>query len=135
MRATLDHFEIPVADSRLLATFLKKVFRWVVAESATSPGGHYCRLGPAGLGPDSGQPAVRVGLFEGSTEVLDRAVPVVRLTGETLERCLERVVSAGGRATLQPKSVGDSGRFARFEDPEGNPWGLWEPSEAPETSA
>jgi len=145
VRATLDHFEIPVADSRLLATFLKIVFGWIVIDAGAnacadvcdnsgeesaeaSEGERYCRLGPASLGPDSERSAVRVGLFEGPAEVLDRAVPVVRLTGETLELCLERVASAGGRVTLQPKWVGHSGRFARFEDPEGNHWGLWEPS-------
>ena len=135
MRASLDHFEIPVADSRLLAAFLKQVFDWVVEEageeSAEAPaGGRYCRLGPPSLGPDEAGSAVRVGLFEGPAEVLDRAVPVVRLTGETLECCLERVASAGGRVTLQPKRIGRSGCFARFEDPEGNHWGLWEPSPA-----
>lgn len=145
MRATLDHFEIPVADSRLLAIFLKEVFHWIVIDDGAnaganvcdnsgeesaeaSAGGRYCRLGPASSGPDSERSAVRVGLFEGPAEVLDRAVPVVRLTGETLEACLERVSLAGGRVTRQPKRVGNSGRFARFEDPEGNQWGLWEPS-------
>ncbi|MCP4202473.1 MAG: hypothetical protein GY769_11135 [bacterium] len=79
--------------------------------------------------------AVRVGLFEGSPEVLDRAVPVIRLDGERLEACLDRVTTAGGSVLLEPMPIADSGRFARFADPEGNRWGLWEPSSDPDAPA
>ena len=159
MRATLDHFEIPVVDLDRLAAFLEAVFGWVVDEAgvssaegpgssgsdhsdhsdrstrssrsgrpAGSSGTRYRRLATAGTEPLAPPSPIRVGLYEGDPGVLDRATPVVRLTGETLEACLARVTSAGGRVVLEPKPIGDTGRFARFEDPEGNPWGLWERS-------
>ncbi len=143
MRATLDHFEIPVADSARLSAFLEEVFGWIGGEfveglensaGSDSVGRGYRRVAPAWDGPESKQRAVRVGLFEGAHEILDRAIPVISLDGETLELCLERVAAAGGQVVLEPMQVASSGRFARFEDPEGNPWGLWERSTALETS-
>lgn len=130
VRATLDHFEIPVARCDRMVAFLKEVFGWPDAEvrdESSRPEARYRRL-VAAVGPGPAEPALRVGLFEGPREVLDRAVPVVRLADERLEVCLARAVSAGGRVVLEPESIPGSGRFARFEDPEGNQWGLWEPS-------
>lgn len=148
MPATLDHFEIPAADSDRLATFLKAVFGWPADEPVDEPvdgegdGGRalkapvrYRRLVPGSGNAGAALRQVRVGLFEGSADVLDRPVPVVRLTGETLEVCLERVSSAGGTVLLPPETVGVAGRFARFADPENNQWGLWEPAESGATGS
>lgn len=124
-----------MADSDRLATFLETVFGWTVDESvdgerdhgrASEPPVRYRRLAPCSEGEGSARMKVRVGLFEGPADVLDRPVPVVRITGEPLELCLERVRAAGGTVLRPPEPVGASGRFARFADPEGNQWGLWE---------
>lgn len=129
MRATLDHFEIPVVDAKRLSEFLEAVFAWPPEEPA-SDGYRRLRAAGRGTGPASGaaEPQIRVGLYEGPRETLDRPTPVVRIDGEALEGCLDRVTRAGGRVLLAPRPVGATGRFARFEDPEGNAWGLWEPA-------
>lgn len=124
MRATLDHFEMPVADAERLAAFLEAVFGW--QRESSSPG--YLRLAAAEAARGATEPPMRVGLYEGPAATLDRAMPVVRLAGETLELCLARAREHGGQVLCAPQPVGASGRFARFEDPEGNPWGIWEPS-------
>jgi len=135
VRATLDHFEIPVEDIERLTRFLETVFEWTVEDGGESPGAstrgtrageRYRRLSPRASAVEPALLPTRVGLFQGPRQVLDAPVPVVRVRGETLEACLERVRSAGGRVLLDPQPVGTSGRFARFEDPEGNAWGLWQ---------
>lgn len=132
MSATFDHYEIPAMDAARLAAFLQAVFGWRLhgSEATNDPSdsstARYLRLA-AGEEDLPGAPT-RVGLAEGLPETLDRPMPVVRLTGETIEACLERVTEAGGRVRLAPRVVGDTGRFAHFEDPEGNAWGLWQPS-------
>lgn len=133
MPATLDHFEIPAADVERLSAFLAEVFGWP-AEKSSGDSDHPTSADPTAeryvrLRASEGEPGgavLRVGLYQGPREVLDRALPVVRVTDEILESCLERVTAAGGRVLLEPKSFGDGSRFARFEDPEGNPWGLWQ---------
>ena len=42
-----------------------------------------------------------------------------------MSSCLQRVVEAGGEVVAPPHPVDDLGSFARFEDSEGNLWGLW----------
>lgn len=136
-RATLDHFELSVTELERTASFLERVFGWTAGPLSTPGDGRYLRLRAAGGASESTN--VRVGLFEETLEAgygRDSAVPglstlpVVRVDGERLEDCLERVNEEGGRIVAAPKEVRDSGRvlgrFARFADPDGHEWGLWE---------
>lgn len=120
MRAVLDHFEIPTADAPGLTAFLREVFGWQPSPTNLEHPS-YTRLDTASFSGGS-----RVGLWQGSQELLEAAVPVVRIEGEPLEDCLERVTLAGGMIALAPTPVPGAGRFARFRDPEGNEWGLFE---------
>ncbi|MFQ5525857.1 MAG: VOC family protein [Thermoanaerobaculia bacterium] len=118
LTAELDHFELPVGDADRMADFLGRVFEWSAKERVDIAAGTYRRVSAGS--PDR----VSVGLLEGSAELLDRPLPVVRLEGESLDGCLERVVACGGTVTLEPRKV-EGGRFARFTDPDGHEWGLW----------
>ncbi len=123
MRATLDHFDLRVANAERAAAFLERVFGWTAELEAGPANQAYRRVRAS----DDAAPAagMRVGLFDGSSDVLERPLPVVRLEGETLEECLDRVVACGGRVVAEPQEIGGSGRFARFSDPDGHEWGLW----------
>lgn len=129
MPAFLDHFELSVSEIDRAGTFFERVFGWRAGAVSDSLVGRYRRLSAGEAAPGR----VRVGLLEGA-EVLGSgttALPVVRLEGEALESCLERVVEAGGSIVSAPRAVeasdGGSGRFARLADPDGHLWGLWEP--------
>ena len=126
VNATLDHFDIPVSDVERMAAFLERVFGWTAERVSDSKTERYWRL-PASAA-DSRSAGVRVGLFEGSMEVLEHPLPVVRLDGEPVEACLDRVIASGGKVVLEPREIGASGRFARFADPDGHEWALWAPS-------
>lgn len=126
-RATLDHFELPVADAERTAAFLERAFGWAVNETEHAGAQRYLRLPATAV--DAEPAGVHVGLLEGATDLLGRPLPVVRLEGESVGFCLERVVSLGGRVVLEPCKIGTSGCFARFVDPDGHEWGLWAPDD------
>ena len=58
--------------------------------------------------------------------LVDRLTVMIRIEGEPLESVLERIVLHGGLLALAPVNIGGAGRFARFFDPAGNSFGLWE---------
>jgi predicted enzyme related to lactoylglutathione lyase len=120
--ATLSLFELPAHDSRKLADFFRVVFGWDAVEVPWA-GPRYLRLLP----PESGEPP-GAGILErapGGAELVDRLTVMIRVEGEPLEAVMARVEAAGGVPLLAPSSVGSSGRYARFLDPEGNSFGLW----------
>jgi predicted enzyme related to lactoylglutathione lyase len=45
---------------------------------------------------------------------------------EPLAAWLARIVEAGGEVEQPASRIGDMGFFARFRDPEGNRFGLWQ---------
>lgn len=121
-KATLSFFEIPSADPPRLARFFREVFGW---DSIDVPwdGPRYVRLLPP-----ASEEAPGGGILErDASELVDRLTVMLRIEGEALEEVLARVVAAGGAVALAPAEVGGSGRFARFFDPEGNSFGLWQP--------
>lgn len=80
-RATLDHFEIPVAGLDRMAEFLHQVFGWRAVSDEVPAGKRYRRLEASGAGAPTSA-SMRVGLLDQAGAVLERAVPVVRLKGE-----------------------------------------------------
>jgi predicted enzyme related to lactoylglutathione lyase len=120
-RATLSFFEIPGTDPTRLAAFFEAVFGW---GSLPVPwdGPEYVRLLPP---PTSEPPGGGILLPDGSG-LVDRLTVMIRIEGESLEATLDRIVAHGGSVALAPLSIGTTGRFARFFDPEGNSFGLWQ---------
>ncbi len=58
--------------------------------------------------------------------ILDRLTIVVRIEGEPLAAVLDRVRAEGGEVALEPIPISTSGLYARFFDPDGNSFGLWQ---------
>ncbi|MEO7793615.1 MAG: VOC family protein [Thermoanaerobaculia bacterium] len=119
-RATLSFFEIPGSNPATLATFFEEVFGW---QSLSVPweGPEYVRLIP----PPSAEPPGGGILRPDGSGLVDRLTVMIRIEGETLENALARIVAHGGSVALAPRVIA-GGRFARFFDPEGNSFGLWQ---------
>jgi len=120
--ATLSFFEIPAADPERVAGFFRAVFGWEAFEVPWE-GPRYLRLVP----PASGEAPGGGVLARDASGLVETLTVMLRIEGETLEEVLERVERQGGRRALDPVRIGHSGRFARFTDPEGNSFGLWQP--------
>lgn len=122
-RATLSFYEIPASDPDRLAHFFFEVLGW---ESAEVPwdGPRYLRL----LAPeDPRRPGGGVlARGDGGEALVDRLTVMVDIEGEPLAAVLARVEAAGGTVLAPPTPIGTFGSYARFLDPEGNSFGLWQ---------
>ncbi len=120
--ATLSFFEIPAEDPGTLAEFFRAVFGWSSLEVPWE-GPRYLRLLP----PDHGERPGGGVLENDGNGLVEELTVMLRIEGEPLEATLERIARHGGEIALEPVEIGTSGRFARFRDPEGNSFGLWQP--------
>lgn len=120
-RATLSQVEIAAPDPARAAEFFRRVFGW---EAMTVPweGPAYVRMVP----PEPSEPVGAGILAPDASGILDRLTIVVRIEGEPLAAVLDRVRAAGGRVALEPIAISVSGFYARFLDPDGNSFGLWQ---------
>jgi predicted enzyme related to lactoylglutathione lyase len=128
--ATVSHFEIPARDLERAARFYREVFGWTV-EPVPWQGGPYYKVrgsaAPVG-GEGRGKTGIEGGLMPREGEV-DQPLLVIHVPPEAtepLETWLARIVAAGGEIDQPASRIGDMGFFARFRDPEGNRFGLWQ---------
>lgn len=125
-RATLSFFEIPAESPEALAEFFLSVFGWPSREVEWD-GPRYLRLLPPATGEAPGGGILqRSGGEAQGPPLVDRLTVMIRIEGEPLEAVLERVAAAGGEVVLLPTAIATFGRYARFLDPEGNSFGLWQ---------
>ena len=130
LRASIGHFEIPARDVEGAARFYREAFGWRV-EPVDWPGGVYCKIRPGAEGNGGSAGSLADGGIGGgltTPEILgaDRPLLVIHVAGASLAAWLERIVAAGGSVASPPAPVGDFGVYARFRDPEGNLFGLWQ---------
>jgi len=149
MRATVQHFEIPVDDLDRAATFYRTVFGWRV-ERLLWDGPAYCTVrvpesrqessrkssresaretSPA-TSPATGSAepprAVGGGLMERGELRAEQPLLVIHIEDGSLDEVLRRIDSAGGAVEEPPRRVGGMGEWARFRDSEGNHLALWQ---------
>jgi predicted enzyme related to lactoylglutathione lyase len=120
-RATLSQVELASPDPVRAAEFFRRVFGW---DSMTVPweGPPYVRMFP----PEPLEPVGAGLLVPEASGILDRQTVVVRIEGEPLAAVLARVRALGGEVALEPRAISSSGLYARFFDPDGNSFGLWQ---------
>jgi predicted enzyme related to lactoylglutathione lyase len=82
----------------------------------------YVRMFP----PEPPEPVGAGILAPDAAGIVDRLTLVVRIEGEPLTAVLDRVRAEGGRVALEPVPIAASGLYARFFDPDGNSFGLWQ---------
>ena len=107
------HWEIGGLNGEKLTRFYEDLFGW--------------QPQPAGEGYwliEPGDPGIGGGILSSPAEVPPHVTIYVH-TGD-LEETLERAALAGGRTVREPQPILGIGRFALFEDPEGNVIGLLE---------
>lgn len=130
MRATVQHFEIPVDDLDRAAAFYRRAFGWEIRPlSWDGPAYRTVRMPPSELpssGPAPPPEPVGGGLLGREDLGADHPLLVIHVEGATLGEVLERIEEAGGEVVQPPRPVGEMGSWARFRDSEGNLLGLWE---------
>ena len=119
MRASISYLDIPARDAVRAAAFFRSVFGWVPRRREWSEGMYFAL--------DGATTDVRCGLVEAGVARIDAPLPVVHVEIGDLEACLARVEAAGGKIIEAPRRIDTAGVFARFEDSEGNVWGVWAP--------
>lgn len=109
------HFEMIAADRAKLRRFYSSVFGW---QEEDYPESAYTMLkSNAGMGIDFAIGGEGNGLTAG---------PTAYVAVDDVATYLERAKTAGaGRVVQDPYDIEGMGRFAVFEDPEGNRIGLW----------
>ncbi|MFH5821423.1 VOC family protein [Georgenia sp. AZ-5] len=114
----VQHFEIPAEDVGRARTFYGEVFGWSFEDiegyedvEFIQPGGEEGEVGV--IGGD---------IYKRSTP----EPPTVVITVDRIEPALVAVEQHGGRRLGDVESMPGMGRYAYFEDTEGNRLGLWE---------
>lgn len=123
-------FDIPVRDLDAGAAFYQQVFGWDVRprDPADEGGVLSFRVAHTADTLPDGTPHT-VGAINGGIVTRDIGIrqPAVLVEVQDIERALARIVDAGGRIVTQARALPlAGGRFAYFEDPDGNVSGLWQ---------
>ena len=112
----VQHFEIPADDVPKAQAFYATVFDW---EFANWPDG----VVEIKAAREEGE----VGVIGG--DIYPRSEPsgpTIVVTVDDIEKTLAAITKAGGRALGAIELFGNEGRYAYFEDPQGNRIGLWD---------
>ncbi len=116
MNRTIVHFEIPANDPPKLASFYSGLFDWKIEKD---PGMDYwlIRTGDGEAGPNGGMMARMEGW----------QCPLNYIGVESVDDFSKKVTSLGGKVMMDKRPVPKMGWFAICEDPDGNPFALWQP--------
>lgn len=107
------HWEIGGRDGEKLTRFYEELFGW----QSTPAGDGYWLIAPE-------PPGIGGGIMQ-SVDDMPAHVTVYVQTKD-LEETLDSVAIQGGKTIHEPEPIPGIGRFALFEDPEGNVVGLME---------
>lgn len=111
-------FEITSQDAERAQKFYAELFGWQVSADPAMGGYGIVDTGggdgavSGGIGPSSGPE--------------DKPGVKIYMRVDDMDAYLDRAEKLGGRKLVPPTDLpGDFGRFAIFQDPDGNPVGLW----------
>ena len=114
MENTICHVEIPVTDLKKAKDFYSKVFRWKIEvmpevnyatfETASPPGGGFNKV-----------------------DIVKPGGVLFYITVEDIEKKLEEIEKAGGKALSGKNEIPNVGWMALFSDVFGNVLGLFKP--------
>ena len=121
MANTFDWIEIRVLDTGKSAEFFQSLFGWRVVRRHTANGSNYWIFD---TGDEPRTENLRRGALWLRPDGADLGT-VVYVAVEDIDAVLSRVVDLGGEV-VTPKTAEGAAFTARFSDPDGNLFGLWQ---------
>jgi predicted enzyme related to lactoylglutathione lyase len=119
------HFNIPVTDPAKSRAWFEKLFGWNIQEI---PGMNYWMVYTTDTDTKT-QTAKKPGAINGGMgRRADAGVsqPYFTIDVDDIDVALKEIEAAGGTVTLPKTTMGEWGATARFTDPDGNVFGLFE---------
>lgn len=119
-------FDIPVDDMERAKRFYEATFGWEITPIPGSGGNfHAATTVPV---DENGEPnvlgGINGGLFQRGTHGIEGTF--VEINVSSIDECLRRIESAGGKLVKSKGPILDIAFFALIKDTEGNILGLWE---------
>jgi uncharacterized protein len=126
------HFEIHSANLDLMQKFYAGVFGWQITDLGPQMG-HYRMVNTGEIASDARYPGINGGLTPRRGAPPQDGQPVnayVCTVGvDDIDAYIEKVKSAGGTTAVDKMQVPGVGWLAYMKDPEGNIFGLLQPSQ------
>jgi predicted enzyme related to lactoylglutathione lyase len=120
---TIVHFEIPADDVARLRAFYSKLFGWKLEKM---PGfTNYWSIETVPV-DDQGmlvRPGANGGLMKRETP---EQMPMTYIAVESIDAYSQKVIALGGKITVSKQEIPGIGWWAFAQDPEGNPFGLFQ---------
>ena len=121
------HFEMPAENRERMAKFYTKVFGWQTQMMGEEMGGYVVvtttesdENGPKKPG------AINGGFFKKTADVISQC-PSVVISVDDIAAGIKKVESAGGKMLGEPMDIPGVGRYAPFQDTEGNRVSMLQP--------
>lgn len=123
------HFEMPSKDQARVKKFYEQAFGWQMQQYGPEMGDYV--LATTTETDDKGMPkkpgAINGGFFPYDVKKPGFQLPSVVISVDDLEAAMEKVKAAGGKILDEPMDIPGIGRYAPFEDTEGNRVGMLQP--------
>jgi uncharacterized protein len=120
----VTHFEVPAENVERAKEFYEKTFEWAISKVPEMEYwmAHTGEVDENHMIKDKG--VINGGMYkrgEGSSKH-----PVIVIDVQNIKETMEKIKSNGGKILCDIKDVGSMGKYAQFEDSEGNTMGIWE---------
>lgn len=125
MSQRVIHFEIQVDDLERAKAFYEKTFGWKVDKWEGASGGMDYWMIVTGK---DGEPGINGGMYKRPQEKPLHTYDCT-LQVDNLDKAIEGVRSNGGTITQEKMEIPGVGWFARATDPEGNTFGMMQPTQ------
>ncbi len=123
------HFEMPTKDRARVAAFYETVFGWKMQEMGPQMNNYVtAQTTPVGENSRPTDPGAINGGFYEATEADGERAPSVVIAVTDVDKQLEKITAAGGRVLGEAMDIPGVGRYAWFEDTEGNRNSILQPS-------
>ena len=122
------HFEMPAEDRARMVAFYQKVFGWKTEQMGPEMGNYVVvSTGETKDGRPTQPGTINGGFYQKTEDPLSHA-PSVVIAVENIDEHVKKVLAAGGKILRMPEEIPGIGRWASFQDTEGNRVSMLQPS-------
>ena len=125
MNHGIVHFEIPADDPDKLAKFYTDLFGWQIQKMAMGDQDYYVTMTTDS--DEQGMPkqpgAINGGMYKRQAP---GQTPVNYVNVEDVDQYVGKAKGLGATVTIEKMPVPGMGWFAQLNDPQGNPFGVWQ---------